>query len=94
MRQTALDGRPLLSTLKNKTMHVGDFVLDYTVTYSDGRYDFEIKVRDDSKRYFSACDVTRDGKTADYLLELFSSNLVFPENAPEIFDDILTANEL
>ena len=89
MRQTALDGRPLLSTFKNKTMHVGDFVLDYIVTYNDGQYDFEIKVRDDSKRCFSARDVARDKETAEYLLELFSSNLVFPENAPEIFDDLL-----
>ena len=83
-----------MSILKSKTVHVGSRTLEYSILYSSGQYGIEIKVQNDSKRYFSACDVARDSETAEYLLELFSDNLVFPENAPEIFDDILAGGLL
>ena len=81
-------------TVKSKTVYVDKTVLDYSVAYGKGRYRLDIKVRGESSRRFSACDVASDEKTAEYLLELFSDNVVFPENAPEILDDLLAENIL
>lgn len=79
---------------KSEIMRVGNLAIVYHLTYQNGRYGMIIEVLGDSKRRFSACDVARNLETAEYLLTLFSQNLVFPENAAEIFDDILAEGVL
>ncbi|MBQ6893042.1 MAG: hypothetical protein IJN48_02450 [Clostridia bacterium] len=78
-----------MKTLKTKTMHVGNTAVSYSTVYSNGSYGLEISAKGGFEGYIFVEDVARDIGEADAIMELFAENTVFPDNALEIFDDLL-----
>lgn len=87
------DRRIRLKTLKTITKHVGNTKLKYTAVFDGVSYGLEITAAGDFDGYILVEDVSRELQVAEYLAELFAENLVFPQNALEIFDDLLGAGK-
>ena len=58
----------------------------YTLTEKAGAYGIVIEADGEIS---SAEDVTRSKERAEWLYKLLSENTVYPENLPEILDDLL-----
>ncbi len=78
-----------MKTLKTKTMHVANSVMEYSLRYDGKSYGLEISVHGDFEEHILVEDISCDQEEADKLLETLSVNTVFPSNALEILDDLL-----
>ena len=82
-------GEKRLKVLKTRTVYEGKTKLIYNLIQDENAYGLEIKAYGEKQPYIYADDITRDLNKAIEIFDLFADNTVFPQNALEVFDDLL-----
>ena len=78
-----------MKVIKTRLADAGKITLVYNLVQDGDAYGLEIKAPCEKYPYIYVDDVAREVNKALEILELFADNAVFPQNALEIFDDML-----
>lgn len=83
-----------MKIIETRVMYEGEIKLVYALVQDGKAYGLEIKSEGTACGCIYVDDVARELDKAMEILHLFADNTVFPENALEIFDDLLGEGKL